>query len=468
MLSLLLILLRERGRALSVFGLFVVLGSARADVTLIEGSLPEDYLPELKVILGTALRQSPQIIAKEIEIEQAKAGLIGANSRRLPSVAGNLNYATNQTATSTNASTRTRDSGLFYNIAVSQPIFFWGALKHEGDKARLGVLLSERGYAEAYRVLSVALRGAYLQLMARKATLVHARLVRDQLVAELGLAKEKLASGAFAPSEIAARQLNLDDSNLAIARVEIEFTAGRRTFARLSGIIELTEAAIPDALPKPAFPSAAASSLMAAFARDGGRQTFEARVNEMKVQESDLNYRIARVGLLPKFSASAAYSLENSTFASANSVTQQGISRQTVAVGAQWAIFDGLATRGAKLGALATKRLAERQLQMTASGALEGAQALFQQLELDVRAMEMGDLRYGLAASQLGRLEQEFKLGNVAQAALDSAKVGLKQSHAHSLSARATFLSRWSEFVSLAGADPVLNQLTSRHDREKR
>ena len=105
---------------------------------------------------------------------------------------------------------------------------------------------------------------------------------------------------------------------------------------------------------------------------------------------------------------------------------------------------------------------------MTASGALEGAQALFQQLELDVRAMEMGDLRYGLAASQLGRLEQEFKLGNVAQAALDSAKVGLKQSHAHSLSARATFLSRWSEFVSLAGADPVLNQLTSRHDREKR
>ena len=468
MLSLILMSPRGKGRAWSVFGLLFVLGTARADTTVIAGSLPEDYLPELKVIIGAALRQSPQIIAKEIEIEQAKAGLMGANSRRLPGVGGNLNFASNQTATSTNASTRTRDSGLFYNLAVSQPIFFWGALKYEGDRARLGVLLSERGYAEAYRVLAVALRGAYLQLIVRKATLVHARLARDQLVAELALAKEKLASGAFAPSEIAARQLNLDDTHLAIARIEIEFAAGRRTFARLSGIADLTEASLPDELPKPTFPSAAASSLLAAFVRDGGRQTFEARVNEMKVQEADLNYRIARVGLLPKFSASAAYSLENSTFASANSITQQGITRQTIAVGAQWAIFDGFATRGAKLGALATKRLAERQLEMAASGSLEAAQTLYQQIELEVRAMDMSDLRYGLAASQLGRLEQEFKLGNVAQAALDSAQVGLKQSHAQSINARAVFLSRWSEFVSLAGADPVLTQLTSRHDREKR
>ena len=468
MLSLILMSPRGKGRAWSVFGLLFVLGTARADTTVIAGSLPEDYLPELKVIMGAALRQSPQIIAKEIEIEQAKAGLMGANSRRLPGVGGNLNLASNATATTSNLSTRTRDSGLFYNLAVSQPIFFWGALKHEGDRARLGVLLSERGYAEAYRVLAVALRGAYLQLIVRKATLVHARLARDQLVAELALAKEKLASGAFAPSEIAARQLNLDDTHLAIARIEIEFAAGRRTFARLSGIADLTEASLPNELPKPTFPSAAASALLAAFVRDGGRQTFEARVNEMKVQEADLNYRIARVGLLPKFSASAAYSLENSTFASANSITQQGITRQTIAVGAQWAIFDGFATRGAKLGALATKRLAERQLEMAASGSLEAAQTLYQQIELEVRAMDMSDLRYGLAASQLGRLEQEFKLGNVAQAALDSAQVGLKQSHAQSINARAVFLSRWSEFVSLAGADPVLNQLTSRHDREKR
>ena len=468
MLSLILMSPRGKGRAWSVFGLLFVLGTARADTTVIAGSLPEDYLPELKVIMGAALRQSPQIIAKEIEIEQAKAGLMGANSRRLPGVGGNLNLASNATATTSNLSTRTRDSGLFYNLAVSQPIFFWGALKHEGDRARLGVLLSERGYAEAYRVLAVALRGAYLQLIVRKATLVHARLARDQLVAELALAKEKLASGAFAPSEIAARQLNLDDTHLAIARIEIEFAAGRRTFARLSGIADLSEASLPDELPKPTFPSAAASALLAAFVRDGGRQTFEARVNEMKVQEADLNYRIARVGLLPKFSASAAYSLENSTFASANSITQQGITRQTIAVGAQWAIFDGFATRGAKLGALATKRLAERQLEMAASGSLEAAQTLYQQIELEVRAMDMSDLRYGLAASQLGRLEQEFKLGNVAQAALDSAQVGLKQSHAQSINARAVFLSRWSEFVSLAGADPVLTQLTSRHDREKR
>ena len=124
MLSLILMSPRGKGRAWSVFGLLFVLGTARADITAIAGSLPEDYLPELKVIIGSALRQSPQIIAKEIEIEQAKAGLMGALSRRLPGVGGNLNLASNATATTSNLSTRTRDSGLFYNLAVSQPIFF--------------------------------------------------------------------------------------------------------------------------------------------------------------------------------------------------------------------------------------------------------------------------------------------------------------------------------------------------------
>jgi len=72
MLSLILMSPRGKGRALSVFGLLFVLGTARADTTVIAGSLPEDYLPELKVIIGAALRQSPQIIAKEIEIEQPR------------------------------------------------------------------------------------------------------------------------------------------------------------------------------------------------------------------------------------------------------------------------------------------------------------------------------------------------------------------------------------------------------------
>lgn len=468
MSSLIIMSLRARWCVLPVFGLLTVLGTARAQVATIAGSMPEDYLPELKVILAGALRQSPQIIAKKIEIEQAEAGLMGAKARRLPGFSGNFNFATNQTATSTNLSTRTRDNGLFYNIGLSQPLFYWGALKHEGDKARLGVMLAERGYAEAYRVLAGTLRRSYLELMAKKATLSHARLVRDQLVAEMKLAKEKLLSGTFSQGDIAARQLNLDETNLGIARAEIDFTGGRRAFARLAGISDLDEAAIPSELPTPTFPSAAAGSLLATFVRDGGSETFEARVSEMKVQESDLNYRIARVGLLPKFGASASYSLENSTYASANSVTQQGISRQTVAIGAQWTIFDGFATRAAKLGALATKRLAERQLQMAKGGALEAAQTLFQQIELDARAMAMSDLRFGLATAQLGKVEEEFKLGNLPRTAVDGANAELKQRHAQNISARAVFLSRWSEFVSFAGVDPVLNQPTFRNDREKR
>jgi hypothetical protein len=174
------------------------------------------------------------------------------------------------------------------------------------------------------------------------------------------------------------------------------------------------------------------------------------------------------VRLLPKFGASAAYSLENTTNASATTVSQQGVARQTVAIGASWSIFDGFASRAAKRDALVNKRAAELELKTSSEAAVDAAQALVQLLELDVQAMAMSALRVGLASAQLGKMEEELKLGNVPQTTVDQTLSGLKVMEFNNASARATFLARWSEFASLVGADPVLTQLPARHDSEKR
>jgi outer membrane protein TolC len=208
--------------------------------------------------------------------------------------------------------------------------------------------------------------------------------------------------------------------------------------------------------------------MLAAVVRDQGRQTYQAQVSELKVREADLDYRIARVRLLPKFGASAGYSLENTTNASATTVSQQGVARQTIAVGAQWNIFDGFASRAAKRAALVTKRGAELELKTASEAAVDAAQGLMQQLELDVQAMEMSALRLGLASEELKKVGDEFKLGNVPQTAVDQTTSGLKVMEFQNANARATFLARWSEFASLVGADPVLTQLPARHDSEKR
>ena len=468
MLSLVLMSLRRGWRALPVVAFFFAHALSRAQPPEIAGTFPEDYLPALKSILDTALRQSPQVIAKQLELEATSARVYGADSLRLPNVGGNLSYASNETAISSRNSTSSRDSGAFYNFGVTQTLYHWGALKHEGDKARLGVLIAQKSYVEAMRALAVMLRGSYLELIVKKSHLRQMRFARDLRVAELALANEKLKDGLLSDGDIAGRKLNLSDLTLQTARAEIEFGTLRRKFGRLAGTGDLPEDAIPAEIPKPVYPAAVASALLASVMRDGGRQTFQAQVSELKVREADLNYRIARVRLLPKFNAGVSYSLENTTNASTNSVSQQGVARRTAAVSAQWNIFDGFATKGAKLEALASKRANERQLQNSAEAATDAAQSLVQQLELDVQAMEMSDLRYGLAAAQVAKLQEELKLGNVAQTAIDDANSQLKLNEVYSASARATFLSRWSEFASFVGADPILNQLPARHDREKR
>ena len=454
--------LRRVWRALPVLACFFACTMARAQRPESAGTFPEDMLPALKPILETALRQSYQVMAKQIELEQSQARVYGADALRLPNASGNLNFATNQTAISSDNSTRTRDNGIFYSFGVSQALFHWGALKSEGDKARIGVLIAQKSYEEARRTMAVALRRAYLELIVKKTALRHMRYARELTAADLKLAKEKRDTGAFSESDVGSRELNMKEVNLQSARAEIEFTGLRRSLSRLAGIAELAESAIPDEIPSPKYSADATAALLATVVRDGGRSTFQAQVAELRLREADLNVRIARVRLLPKFGASLGVSQESTTNASATSVSQQAVSRQTLAVGAQWNVFDGFATKGAKLDALASKRANELQLKSVSEATVETAQALAQQLDLDAQAMEMSAVRVVLAAALVARMNTELALGTIAQNSIDGATLGLRQAEATNAGARALFLSRWSEFASLIGADPVLNPSTAR------
>lgn len=469
MLSLVFTSLRRKWRALPIVVVCVATAASGAEPIEIAGTMPEDYLPALKPILETALRQSYTVVAREIEREQSAARVLGADSLRLPSVGGQLNYARNQTAISSNTDTKSNDNGVFYNFGLNQPLYHWGALQREGEKARINALIADKNYREASRTLAVALRRAYLELIVKKAKLRQLRYSRDLLAEDLKSAKEKLANGQIPSAEVAGRELNFRDFGVReVQRAEIEFATLRRSFSRLAGIPDLMETAVPDEIPRPNHAPAAAAALLSSFVKDGGRSTFQLAVSELKVREAEANYRIAAVRLLPKFNAGASYSLENTTNASTNSVSQQGVARQTFSISAQWNIFDGFATRAAKRDTLAAKRAAELNVKNLSETIVDNAQSLAEQLELDAQEIELADTRVGIAVIGVKRLQDELALGTVSRTTIDNALAGQKVSEAGSAAARAVYLARWSEFASLTGIDPVLNQLPARHDREKR
>jgi outer membrane protein TolC len=329
-------------------------------------------------------------------------------------------------------------------------------------------LIAEKNYAEAYRSLAHSLRQSYMDLVARKLKLRAERYLFRLAEDELKLARGNLERGTVPPGAVAGKELDVNEHRVRLATEEEEFAAALRSFARIAGLKELREESIPDELPSPAYSPAHAKTILAEFLRQGGRFTFQAEVSALQAQEADLNYRIARVRLLPKFDAAASQSLQNVTTAGPGTVGQTGVSYQTLMVRMNWAIFDGLEARGRKRHWLANRELHERRAQVAMDAALERAQQLERRLALDAQMMEYADQRLGIAVLGEQQQRDEFKLGNAPETGIQAATASRYQWEARSANARVNFLARWSEFVSLAGLDPVINHLPSRYVRESR
>jgi outer membrane protein TolC len=449
--------------------LWVLAGqTAGAQQAEIAGSMPEDYLPGLRAILDTALQRSPQLITADFERTVAEIRIGAADAARLPGVSATLNYASNQTAISSNTDSQTRDNGLFYSVGVNQPLFHWRALQNQSLAARLNHLIARRSFDRAARDLAVLLRRAYLALVVEKARCRAARESLRLLRADLAVTAEKRARGVVSAATLEGDKLREREVKLEVDRVELEFEANRRRFARLAGLAELSEAAVPDEIPALKFSPDLAAALAAAVLRSQARSTLEYEIYDLRIREAMARISIENVRLYPKFFASATYGLENSTTVNGNSVNQQGIQRRTVSVYAQWAIFDGFATRAAVREALAAKRGQERQQQAEIENLLITVQALERSLKLDAEQVELTGIRHSLAIEGSRVAEREVGFGNLPKGELERARAAILQAEARSQESRASLLGRWCEFVSLAATDPALPATSSRHAREKK
>lgn len=446
----------------------LILLTLRAQPPEIAGTLPEDLFPVLKPILLEAIK-SPRLMERNLEIALNEARLIMVDSQRWPRVGGDASYASNQAAVAgENRSERFRDNGLFYALEVNQPLFHWGALRNDTLRARISVAIAEKNFGEAYRLVLLTLRQSYLDLVTLKSGLVQQRHRQKLREAALESDQEKLVSGLVSPGYVEGQKLTVREHALELERAEVRFLNARRLFARAAGIPELPESEVAGEMPRPAHVPEVSTAVLAAMLRDGGKNTFEAQMYELQVNEAELAYKIARVRQLPKLNVSAGHYLENTTNANELSVTQQGVERQTVRLNAQWAIFDGFATRGAKREALAAKRLYESRMENAAADALERAQGLERLLKVEAAAMEMAETRRAIAIESRRRQSEEVELGNLAATVTEEATSQVLLSEANLAQARAAYLRIWSEFVSVAGADPLLTPFLARHARELR
>ncbi len=443
--------------------LLIAIASLRAEAPPVEGTLPEDYLPGLRPLLKQAVEQSPTTITASIALAQAEAGRYLQSAALWPSV--NLGSSYQDTTEKISQGTTSKARGLQYNGNVTQPLFEWGALKNQAQIGALGVKIAEKQFAEAYRQLAVTIREQYMGLVGKKLLLRNARF--GQKMADEALATQlvRLEAGSVSEADVQGFRLALEEAKLGADRAEEDYNYGKRLFIRLVGIDSLSEDSVPAELPHPEFSPVLADTVLAGFVGSGIESTFQNQVYRMMLEEQDKSYKIASVRLLPRVSASAGFSKSNQTSVSRVSISQVAVQEENYSIAANWTIFDGFSSKGQKLSALAQKRSYERVRQTYVDSTIDTIADMRRQIGFASRAMGLAEVRNALIEVEVKRLGDDRNLGYASQATIDAGIVTLNATQYNMAFSRSDYLSRWTEFVSLAGIDPVMANVSQRYAR---
>jgi outer membrane protein TolC len=445
-----------------------VLTCGRAQEIGVAGTMPEDFLPGLRSLLAVALKQSPTMVADELLVAAADAqrGMAGV-APMLPYVAFYPGYG-KSVETVSGGGASSGQNGLIYTGTIRQNIFEWGTLKNQLEIQKAVELITAKNYAEGYRNFAASLRRQYLALIVAKVDLRNAQYGLKLSQQALALARDKLQHGTIASSEITGPELDADERQLAVDRATQVYVFARQTLAHQVGLKDIADETIPLEMPRPKYSPEASEYLLAGLMRDGARGNFQAQVAELNIREADLSYKIARVRLLPQFYATAGISQEDNTSATAQTVQQTLVTNKSYYLEVSWTLFDGLATHWAKVQALDNKRYWERQLEVVTDSTMDQAENARHNVEFSWRALGLAERRWNMASGYLVHTRAELRLGNVSQDDVAAATNGLYLSESAIASARADFLSTWSDFVSLVGADPALAQLPAHYVHDLR
>jgi outer membrane protein TolC len=448
---------------------FAILGvwpaMLNAQTPPLPATLPEDFFPGLRDVLHSALQQSPQMITRNLDLASAEASRYQAASAEWPSVSAGTSFGGGQSSSIIRLDALQNAPFLAaysYGFSVGQPLYHWGALQAQTDIAHLHIQMSEHQYAAAYGQLALTLRSQYLSLIAQKYQLRNAHLSLDQTKASVAVVEDRFKSGAATPDELANARLGLDDANLSIDRATENFAHAKRLFLLTAGLSDLDDDTIPDEIPRPVYSADTVEALLQNFENAGLHDTFQAQIYDDQIREGALNYKIAKYRLYPHLDLQLGFGQQDQSQVSGSTVVHNQVFSDSVGVGIGWSIFDGFATRGFKLAALTSKRLAERNRQNYLDQTLEQARESERQLVFSARAMAIAERRFQFSEEALQRAKDDFKLHTLSRAGMDQATSGFYQAQAAIFGARADFLSSWSGYLSLLNVDPVLNNLPTR------
>ena len=413
-------------------------------------ALPEEVMPELRPLVEQAMRQSPRMLERNLDLAQSEADGYMARASSLPSAGGYATFQQQREKRLDRGGQTSNNEKTYYNFAINQAVWHWGALEATRKIARINQELALINYGQAYRALAGDIRSSYLGLVLAKIGLRNAEHL--QRLAEENLKRQQARYNAnqITYGQIMQDQLRVDETSLAARRARVDLEFSLATFRALTGDAQFGEDAIPDAIADvpqaPAVASVVASSVL------------ESHDSILSAEKEVAKAKLGRVGprfnLYPKFSLVAGVTRDEIT---RDIVLNTKYQVDTWYAGAQvnWTVFDGFSTKGQKLAALTRLRRAESRL----ASLRESLGRTLDRERLNVGftwdAYQMAKIRLRMAREGLDSVCDKLKRGEASQEQVDQAQSNLNSQLYAAQLALANHLNANVQYLSSQGMDPL-------------
>jgi len=424
----------------------LVLGSLAYPQSDFAGRMPEDLVPELRIVLDFALSNSTTVQRLELSKQEANGRRIAAASAVKPTI------------TLTGAARTEREHGDssfedrgVYTFLLSQPVYHWGSRKQEKAIGDIEYKIQELASSEALESLVQGLRMSFLDLIVAKKRLGLIRLDLEKEASLFEFQKQQVEAGAASGDTLLTREIALERKQLEFMRSEASFAQSIETMAEQ---ISMDPARLSELVPSH-IPKLELAKAGVAFANAGAKAAaidshLGLRRAELLTEIERQRLKIEGSALKPKVNAIAGLS--------SNALDEDGTRREQsfsfVGISVGWRIFDGFKKKGKVLEASSRVAANERSEQVLRSSLESQLKRVERRLDFEARALSIQEKLLENESERLEWIRENTETQKLSESQLEEAERGILRSEADAIAARARYLVAYSEFASALGQDP--------------
>ncbi len=415
--------------------------------------MPEEVFPGLRQSLDELAKQSPRMVARNLDLLAAEGDLQQAKSGLYPSLSGYYRPTWGNQRREGRPDRYGTDK-LAYSLNLTQPIFHWG---EKVNLARIGEIrraIADDNYAVAYQQLAQDVRVAYLQLAIRKVQLSNARFSRGMADAALRVAEERLAKREISEGAIFQTRMAAEQAALTVETAEWDFTVAKQNLAQLTGADELADHQIPDGIPGVRQSFGEVQRELGRFLAQAERNTPRLRASHQQIEVNRLTYKNARTRLRPKLSFIAGVTQDEQSY-SLDVAAKYGVEDRFVGLQVTWSIFDGFATRGAVTSSLARYRQAQHTYKELNETVARDAQREARAVDLAQRQMAISDRLLSNAQNFLDFRQEDLRRGQASETEVNAAQAAYNVALNTANASRYNYIMRVANFMTIISEGDV-------------